>query len=228
MWLEVIYRPTTLFSLKQSDATNSAAKTLPVPSPYTLKMALLNAIIIFDSKESAVDLFEKIKNLELQFSLPQNFIINNCFIKIHKEMRSESKKDEWDTFQSTVAFREYVYFDDVIKIAIKLDENDNQCEFLKKWLPHINYFGKRGCFFQFTKFNLIDTLSEDYSSIFEEDSILKPGTFYKMDDFGKKTTFEKVNTYSSEKTDRLPRTYLFPINSLKMTKGFTFYKRVTP
>ena len=45
MWLAVSYQPTSLFSLKLSSATNSAGKSLPVPSPYAVKMALLNAII---------------------------------------------------------------------------------------------------------------------------------------------------------------------------------------
>ena len=48
MWLEIIYKPTSLFSLKLSSSTNSAGKTLPCPSPYSVKMALLNAIITYE------------------------------------------------------------------------------------------------------------------------------------------------------------------------------------
>jgi len=44
----VIYKPTALFSLKDSNATNSGAKSLFMPSPYSIKMAILNQAITLD------------------------------------------------------------------------------------------------------------------------------------------------------------------------------------
>ena len=42
MWLVARYAPTALFSLKPSLATSSGATTLLAPTPYALKMALLD------------------------------------------------------------------------------------------------------------------------------------------------------------------------------------------
>lgn len=231
MWLELVYRPTSLFSLKQSSATNSAAKTLLCPSPYAVKMALLNAIITYDSIETAQKHFNLIKDLEMQFCLPKTISVNNCFLKIKKEKRSESRADEWDTFQSTVAFREYAYLDGDLKIAINLQKSDNGDEtgLLKKWCTRINYFGKRGCFFQFLGFNPeeIKQLPKEYSKILNSKNLDldSPNIIFPMDDFGKKSTFDKVNTYSSSKTDRERKIFLFPYYVSKSNKDFTVYKR---
>ena len=40
-----VFQPTTLFSLKDSNSTNSGAKSLFLPSPYAIKMAILNQAI---------------------------------------------------------------------------------------------------------------------------------------------------------------------------------------
>lgn len=229
MWLEITYRPTTLFSLKQSSATNSAGKTLFTPSPYSVKMALINAIITYDSIDKAIENFDMIKNLEIQFALPHRLTVNNCFVKIQKEKRHESKKDKLDTFQSTVAFREYIYFNGDIKIAFNANDRENQnalIDFLWEWSPKINYFGKRSCFFQFITLNELEVLPEYYSRTFNKLSEITPGMFFSMDDFGKKATFDKINTYTNTKTDRESKIYILPIMSTKSNKNFAMYERI--
>src|SRR5208283_5541149 len=42
-WLVANYAPTALFTLKISMATSSVGKTLVVPTPYAIKMALVDA-----------------------------------------------------------------------------------------------------------------------------------------------------------------------------------------
>ncbi len=167
MWLEVVYRPTTLFSLRQSRATSSGAKSLLTPSPYAVKMALLNAIITYDSIQLAKENFNLIRDLEMRFSLPGKLVVNNCFLKIQKEPHSDKKKEHPEiNFQSTVGFREYVYLAGDVKIAFMVEDNKIK-NFLKQWFPLINYFGKRGCFFQFIKFketrNYVQRVLENYN-----------------------------------------------------------------
>ncbi len=45
MWLIATYQPTSLFSLRPANATTSGGKTLLTPTPFALKMALLDAAI---------------------------------------------------------------------------------------------------------------------------------------------------------------------------------------
>ena len=223
MWLEVIYRPTTLFSLKQSEATSSGAKSLLTPSPYAVKMALLNAIITYGSIQLARDKFDLIRDLEMRFSLPEKLVINNCFLKIQKEKRKESRKNEYDTFQPTVGFREYVYFAGDVKIAVMIQDEKSK-SFLENWFPRINYFGKKGCFFQFIKFIESPVIGNEYSKSIDNGlEHLSPGLIVRMDDFDEIVTFDEVSTYSSEKTKRKQRYYFLPITLNKANKNFTSY-----
>ena len=45
MWLEVEYIPTSLFSFKDINATNTAARSLLIPTPFAVKMALISVCI---------------------------------------------------------------------------------------------------------------------------------------------------------------------------------------
>lgn len=203
MWIEFVFQPTSLFSLKASDATNSASKSLLSPSPYSVKMALLNAICTFDSVKTAERYFTFIRDTEMQFSLPEFIVVNNCFIKIVK--KDDHPKKPEDLFISTVAFREFVYFSGEIKIAVKIQENSTveQIEFLKSNFCKINYFGKRASFFQFTKWTdePIYELPIEYSRGID-DPLFKDNRhkiIMKVDDFSPDITFNSVNSYSNEK-----------------------------
>ncbi len=234
MWLQVIYLPTTLFSLKSSSATNSAGKSLISPSPYSVKMALLNAIITFGSLELITDSkeekFQLIRDLEIRFGLPERIIVNNCFVKIQKAIRSDSqnKKDNPNLqFQSTVAFREYVYFDGELKIAINIkDMNAQDLEFLKKWLIRINYFGKKGCFFQFLGFNELENLSNEYSTLLTDG--IGSGVMFPMDDVSKhkKVKFENMSNLSSRGAKREQQIHIFPFELKTANKNFTHFEKI--
>lgn len=230
MWLEVTYRPTSLFSLRKSDSTNTAAKSLIAPSPYSIKMALLNSIITFDSLIKAQDYFEIIKNLEIQYNLSSFICVNNCFVKIQKEPHS-SKKNIYPNlaFDTSVGFREYVYYNDVVNFAIKV-ENEEDIYFLDEYFRFINYFGKRGSFFQYINSKIIkeNILPCNYTTYFEINNLGAgiDGLLVKMDDFHFKAKFEDVNTYSSKKMKRDEKIYLFKYEQVKASKKFTLYKQV--
>ncbi len=256
MFLEVVYKPTTLFSLKRSEATNSAGKSLISPSPYSIKMALLNAIITYDSLAVGKKYFPLIRDLSISFSLPSEIVVNNCMIKIQKVKRNEFSSKEKkelsnkglskndikemedfkkisDPFQPVVAFREYVYLNEKIKLYIEIDDNiyeqgklRNNYEFLKKWFMHINYFGKKGCFFQFISAKLIleNQIHENYSSILTEN--LQQGIIYQMDDMNNKMEFKNVNTYDSKNVKRTKKIYIFPYQQVSSNKNYTFLKQI--
>jgi hypothetical protein len=225
MWLEIIYKPTSLFSLKLSGSTNSAGKSLPCPSPYAVKMALLNAIITYDSLETAQKNFNLIRDLDLFFSLPEFFVINNCMIRILKDNDKVSKDLKTvKPFKSTVAFREYVYLSNAIHIAIDTSNNsDEEIQFLRKWFVQINYFGKKGCFFQFSDYIVKESLSNEYVKIF--DKSFQPGIMFAMDDVDKKSEFKNMDNYNSvAKAKRAEKIYIFPYRQVEANKNYTFFK----
>lgn len=230
MWLEITYRPTSLFSLRKSDSTNTSVKSLIAPSPYSIKMALLNSIITFDSLVKAQNYFNTIKNLEIQYNLSNFICVNNCFVKIQKEPHSTKKKSNPNlAFATSVGFREYIYYNDVVKFAIKA-ENEKDAYFLNKYFRLINYFGKRGSFFQYINSKIIkeNILPCVYTTYFEINKLGVgiDGLLVKMDDFDSKAKFEDVNTYSSKKVKRDEKIYLFKYEQVKAGKKFTLYKQV--
>ncbi len=229
MWLEFIYQPTTLFTLKASDATNSAGKSLLNPSPYAVKMALLNAICTFDSVSVAEDNFDLIRDLEIQFALPEYIAVNNCFIKIIK--KDDHPKGPEDLFKSTVAFREFIYFAGDLKVAVQLPANftQSQVDFLNRYFLRINYFGKRASFFQLISIpqDSISELGHEYSRDIKDKSFHdgRAKILMKVDDFDNDIKFENVNTYSDKKTKRVSKIIFLPFNMVKANKNFTILQR---
>ncbi|MEM4663239.1 MAG: hypothetical protein QXM75_04415 [Candidatus Diapherotrites archaeon] len=233
----VKYLPTALFSLKDSNATNSGAKSLFLPSPYSIKMALLNQIItiegteLFNPREVEVtkgkkkkveqkesEVFELIRDVKISYYLPQGsrFCVNNAFVKILKPAR------ENPGFDRTVSFREYLHITHPLEIIFE-DSDTSQAEFLKNYLHKINYFGKRGCFFQFLEYN--DNPPEANVVPFDAKKGLS-GILQNFDDFDKSVTFEMVNNYSQKSTKRKSVILVLPLALKKTSKSYSSFKKV--
>src|SRR5690349_21768196 len=98
------YLPATLFSLKTSNSTNSGAKTLFLPSPYSIKMAILNQAItvggeLADLEKRSSKQFGYIRDVQIRFRIEENsfFSVNNSFVKILKikeDKRSKKQKED--------------------------------------------------------------------------------------------------------------------------------------
>lgn len=244
----VKYLPTALFSLKDSNATNSGAKSLFLPSPYAVKMALLNQIItvegleilspkeveVSEGKKKKVELqeseaFERVRNAKISYYLPKGmgFCVNNTFVKILKIKEDKiSKKDkeagkEFESgFQETVSFREYVHITSPLEIIFEVSDLSTS-EFLKKYLHKINYFGKRGCFFQFLEYN--DNPPEPNVVPFDVKKAIA-GILQKYDDFDESATFEMVNNFSSKSTKRKEQIWVIPLKYSNSSKSYSTYK----
>lgn len=52
MWVSAEYEATALFTLKPALATSSGGKTLLVPTPYSIKMALLDVACRLEGSRS--------------------------------------------------------------------------------------------------------------------------------------------------------------------------------
>lgn len=216
MKFSAIFKPIALFSLKDSNATNSGSKSLFLPSPYAIKMALLNQAITLDGVDfnTVINKFTIVRDARIAYRIRGNFCVNNCFVKLQKQRSKES-------FKATVSFREYIYITDPIEIIF--DVPDKQAvEFWKHYLYRINYFGKRGCFFQFINYNdnppeanVDKFLSENYRS----------GIIQEYDDFGQDVSFDMVNNYDKEsKTKRQKILYLLPLKRCSASKSYTNYR----
>lgn len=221
MKFSVIFRPTSLFSLKSSNATNSGAKSLFLPSPYSIKMAILNQAITVGGDLEKLSIkkskeFEYIRDAKIEYYIPKGscFSVNNSFVKILKPAR------EGGGFQQTVSFREYIHIHGDIELIFNVKDEEAKA-YIKQYLHRINYFGKKGCFFQFIKYS--DEPTNANVQLFSSDD-LQPGLIEEYDDFDAKATFENVDNFSSKSTKREKIILTLPIESFSSSKSFSCYK----
>ncbi|MCH3980459.1 MAG: hypothetical protein LKE41_00800 [Prevotella sp.] len=217
MKFSAFYMPTTLFSLRDSACTASGAKSLFLPSPYAIKMAIINQVLTLEGQDyfnEHNDSFDIIKNLDISYRVCGYFISNNCLIKIQK------KRDQNSDFNSTVSYREYIHASEPLEIIFGIDSEDGAV-FLKKYLFRINYFGKRGCYFQFLRYS--DSPSSPNVLSFDNHKII-PGIIQEYDDINKKMKFENVNSYSKQTVIRDKKLLVIPLIRESFSKSYTKYK----
>ena len=209
--------PTTLFSLRDSACTASGANSLFLPSPYAIKMAILNQVLTIESQDyfdKHIAKFDIVKNLRINYRVSGYLTANNYLIKIQK------KRDQNSNFNSTVSYREYIYASEPLEIIFDTD-SDKSVKFLKKYLYRINYFGKRGCYFQFLRYS--DSPSLPNVQPFDIHKII-PGIIQEYDDINERMNFENVNSYSQKKVTRDKKRLVIPLIRESFSKSFTKYK----
>lgn len=257
-WLTVRYQPVSLFSLKRSDATSMAAKSNLLPTPYSIQMALLKVLIESQGSQHREDFeewieseFEWIRDLEIYIKPPEQLIVNRNGYKLRywnqqadKEYRKANNKQPPPVMpmQGGFVFREWVYMEG--NLSICCGETDRLDE-LNKLFSLINYFGKKGCFFQYLPYKDEQDFAENGCSpkpkfqIKPEDLINSDSnnsnsnnnsfTVQPMDELGSKSTFNRINPYSSEKAtlkrDRLIKLGFLPLKLTATSARYDLYTR---
>ncbi|MFW6268489.1 MAG: hypothetical protein ACOC4G_00280 [Bacillota bacterium] len=223
MWLEVEYLPTSLFSFKDINATNTAATSLLFPTPFGVKMALISkAIQNYDLKEGE-RVFDVVKDKEIRFNLPKEAVINKTFGRI-TDLRNEVGR-------SKPAYREYVYFRGTLKIVMNLEELDEEeINLLKNLFIKINYFGKKGSFMQFKDIKVIENPGSKYTKLLGEDlkmDLNNKSIIQQAEDIPPEATFEEINIYNSEENlKRVDNEKIYEVDIEKTLsgEGYQYYK----
>lgn len=250
MWLIADYEPVGLFSLKVGLATSTGAKTLFLPTPFAIRTALLDAAIRTQGVAVGPEMFEKLKTLSLAVRPPERVVVTNLFTKVQKPRRidkrsGDEEEDEAENpsssvMQKTIAFREYTYLAGRLCLAFSGDEPALRT--VAELLPQVNYFGKRGSFFQMVAppkqtdmlpegFVLLDGIYIEGTTVEgHQPSAFVPGIIQIMDDWGRSLTFEKVNIYTDKKIergkDRIFKHVILPYRLVRSSKSFSFYERI--
>ena len=151
-WLVASYQPVTLFSLRMTHATSKGGKTLVVPTPYALKMALIDACFRRfgpgEANEWAHRVFEWLKRREIRLRPPKHCVVNNTFVKVLDWSRERAD----GPFRNTIVYREFAFFggDDLLVAIAVAGLCDEELRIIEGLFAHINSLGKRGGFWQFT------------------------------------------------------------------------------
>jgi hypothetical protein len=236
MWHLADYRPTTLFSLRPANATTSGGKTLVAPTPFAIKMALLDSTIRVYGLATGERWFPIIRDLIVAVRLPPSLVVINTFIKILRPHKS-GPKDTYGTglegpMGNTITYRELVHYGGQFSIALGTGSGSDEIPFATL-LSHIHYMGKRGSFFQFTAYRQDDQLPDDFVLLNPEPGspFLATGLLQIMDDCGPKMTFAHADIYSGKKIGidkedgRLLKPVVLPYQPVRSSRGFTLYTR---
>lgn len=238
MWTVVSYLPGALFSLKPATATSSGGKTLICPTPFALKMALLDAALRTRGRTSAQPLWKEIRDLRIQLRLPERLAVINTFTKIVRPKKNGPSDDDGTGLRtplgSTIAYREYVSFGGALDLAFQLSSGDALPATLAELFYHISYFGKRGGFMQLLTPPEPVEVEEHQGWVLltaDQTSFSFGGTLQLLDDCSPKLTFDQVDIYSGKRLtlgkDRLLRHIVLPHQMKRSSRGFSLYERIT-
>ncbi|GCF11252.1 hypothetical protein [Dictyobacter arantiisoli] len=241
MLITAQYQPVSFFSLRPANATSSGGKTLLVPTPFAIKMALLSTAIQSRGLAEGERLFPFLRDLDLFLEPPQELIILKSFSKIRRELKDKNNpekaqraRDEKEfPLQPTIAYREYVNYRGSLQLACQLDESNPLVEILPDLLLQINYLGKRGGFLQILESPQYSDKSPAGDFVHLTAPIMHTysthGTLQMLDDCGAQLTFDKANIYSTAKIvlhkDRILRHIVLPYEQIRSSRSYSWYQR---
>ena len=235
MWIVAEYQPVALFSLKHALATSSGGKSLLVPTPFSLKMALLDAACKVWGVRRAEEVWPTLRDLPVALRLPRRAVVTNLFAKILKPRRNPAKPGTAHAgpLGKTIAFREYVWSEGNLGIALEVKEQDQLLE-ASELLWQINYLGKRGGFVQLLGApRTMRDLPEPFLPVnpIEEPTVFDSrGLLQMLDDCAPTMTFEHANIYSSKNIrlgkERVLRHVVLPYRLVRSSKSYTLYERI--
>jgi hypothetical protein len=218
MWLKIDYKPASLFSFRNIKATGSGATTLLCPTPFAVKMALVDTAIKCKGLEYGKQVYEKIKSTTIKFKLPQHCVVNKTIIRIFnldnryhmvkndagKNVRATDENGNYITGNPVKpAFREFVYFSGDLSIAVDIsDLDDDFITELTTLFMGINYFGKKGSFMQFVGSETLEELPPDFLQRMDSGETINTGKrnfLLTVEDTNEDITFEQINVFDSTK-----------------------------
>lgn len=227
-WLKAIYEPTTFFSLRPSWTTSTGGKTLLLPTPYALKMALLDVALRTSGLHTAESAWPWIRQLQIGIQLPQQLVVTNLFTKVLKTRRNPAAPGSSDAgpLQKSIGYREYVYHPHPIQLLF--EASDANAEPLSQWLMQVNYLGKRGGFVQLLEKPSVVTEADDFVWLTTDlEAFPAFGLVQQLDDCDPKMTFAQANIYDSKKPSRVIRQVVLPYRLVKSSRSYSLYEQVS-
>lgn len=230
-WLVVEYQPTSLFSLKTSQATSSVGVTLVIPTPYAVKMAFVDAAFRsgLDVENAYDEFLRSLANVDLRIAPATAAVVTNTFVKVRQESRDG---DPLRPYGPAIAYREVVALQGSWFWAFDLAcADDLLAQRLVHLAPYVSYVGKRGSFVQYRELHRRVELGGEFTQpllggeTWPADRVLVRS----LDDFGPEADLEVLSSFTSlkpkrEKHRRFVPT-IIPVNIVNTGPGFSEYRR---
>ncbi|MGH8011857.1 MAG: hypothetical protein ACREQ4_05090 [Candidatus Binataceae bacterium] len=230
-WLIAEFEPTSLFSLKVSLATSSVGRTLVIPTPYAIKMALVDAAFRAGLPESdCAAVLRDLVGVEVRIAPAPTAIVTHTFVKVRQEARDPNSRSP---YSSTIAYREVAYLHGLTRWAFDLAGGDDALAGkLTELLPLVSYIGKRGSFVRFVSlYRLVDLGSEFTQPVPRGGTWNPPARAHivPLDDFGPQADLETLSSFTQKRPKREQHRRfvetIVPIGIVNTGPGFTEYSR---
>lgn len=208
---KVVFGLSNLFTLKRYKDNNLNCQSYEYPTIYSIRCAILGAVIQVDGLDKARELFNKIKNTNIFIQFPREYKVNgirlkrygNSYYKKYDELdREKMLKNNWNT---TMGFREYVQLD---KIVFYIDDIVPDIDL---YLKNIDWIGTAESMVYLEKIEEVSYLENVLVKWNGKDST----KVYEQHDWGSKTTFESVYMYS-ERYSHIHRSFMCQIDDIKI------------
>ncbi len=223
MWILADYEPVAAFGLRPSNTTSSGGKSLVCPTPYAIKMALLDRMIRHGGLAYGVERFPSVRDLKIHVRVPDIAVINRTFQKV---LRPDGK-----LWTQTIAQREYCFHTGTMTLALQTEDPGLTAD-LPLILSTINYFGRKGSFVQYAGHRIQEETPSSANGFVDlchepDMSMLGFGFLQRMDDMHPDATFEDVSVLSKPSADGGRITYNVIVPYQLKHHGFnhTVYER---
>jgi hypothetical protein len=230
-WLIAEFEPTSLFSLKISLATSSVGLTLVIPTPYAIKMALIDAAFRSGLPDTdCASLLRDLVRVEVRIAPTPTAIVTHTFVKVRQESRDPNSVSPYN---STIAYRELAYLDGLTNWAFDLAGGDDAIAArLTALFPLVSYIGKRGSFVRFIRVYRTVELGFEFTQPIVRRGFWSPprrAHVVPLDDFGPDADLETLSSFTQKRPKRNQHRRfvetIVPIGIVNTGPGFTEYRR---
>lgn len=240
-WLKLTFEPVALFSLRSSHSTSAGGKTLLVPTPYAVKLALIDAAIRTLGPSRGEAIFSLVKPAAIAILPSERVCVTNTFLRSLKKSRGENSGEDEEgddggegmpTFTSTLRYREFCFMSGVLTIHLGL--RSESLDELAAAAQAVNYFGARGGMFQLVGTSRCREIDQRCAVVdplgWSPPNAPLGGTACVLDDLGPEATLARISPYSPEgarwHADRRATMALLPLRRVSSGSHWTTYERI--
>ncbi len=243
-WIALTYEPVAPFSLRPSHSTSAGGKTLLVPTPYAIKLALVDAEIRRSGDEAGERLLVALREAAIALLPSRRACVTHTFVrslKLHQEKgkkrdeddEEEAEADQGRPFNTTLRYREICVLSGPMVIAVGL-RDPTLASAVDVAARHVNYFGKRGGFFQLRQAQVVKEV-DPRSSVVDPLGwfpVTTPagGVACVLDDLGPRATLIRVSPYTDQRSewelDRVAAMRILAVRRIASGSHFTAYERI--
>ncbi len=225
VWLRADYEFPSTFSYRQPGASAQFAVGVPIPSPSTVKLALVNTAIRWNGDiEKGKEIFERIKTCRVCVIPPDRIVRFRVFLRRLKPPHS-SRGPNAPTEEST-GVRDYFLFNGPLSIYIEVPQE--HVDEISDLLLKIRYFGTSDSLCWCVEVKQEAPLESLCPKRLSEISRVDYGIVTRLADLTPRSQFDGFNPFggTTRKAHLDENAYLIPLTTLHSAETWAILQRI--